>query len=123
MSQSALQELTADQLIARLVQIGLSQDDAQLEGDISRFNRLYDQMREVDEELRARGREARLMLLQLYEHPNIQVRLNAAGLSLGVAPKEARLVLENIAASGHYPQAGDAGMLIGGLEDGTFRPT
>ncbi len=123
MNQAALEGMTPDQLLERMVGIGLAQDEAQLDDNYTRFNRLYDQMREVDRELRARGPQARLMLLQLYEHPNVQVRLNAAALTLGVAPKEARRALEAIAASQTYPQAGEAGMLIGGLDDGSFKPT
>lgn len=80
-------------------------------------------MREVDRELRARGQAARMLLLRLFDHPNIQVRLNAAALSLAVAPTEARRALEAIARSNQYPQAGEAGMLISGLETGTFKPT
>ncbi|MGH6736206.1 MAG: DUF2019 domain-containing protein [Methyloceanibacter sp.] len=115
--------MTLDQLIERFVQIALAQDDAILDDRYSEFNRLYDRMLDVDRELRARGIEARLELLRLYDHPNIQVRLKAATSTLGVAPKEGRRLLESIAASQHYPQAADAGMLVDGLDDGTFRPT
>jgi hypothetical protein len=53
----------------------------------------------------------------------MQVRLKAAIHTLAVAPVEARQQLEAIATSNWYPQAGDAGMTIRGLDDGTFRPT
>ncbi len=119
MNQAGLRKMTADQLLECLIEIGLAQDGAQLDDNYSRFNRLYDQMRDVDRELRARGFEARLLLLQLYDHPNIQVRLNAAALTLGVAPVEARQALEAIAVSKHYPQAGE----VSGLEDRTFKPS
>jgi hypothetical protein len=123
MNQLELEKMSADELIERLVQVGVAQDEAQLEDNHSGFNRLYDQMREVDRELRARGQAARMLLLRLFDHPNIQVRLNAAALSLAVAPTEARRALEAIARSNQYPQAGEAGMLISGLETGTFKPT
>lgn len=97
--------------------------EAILDDRYSEFNRLYDRMQDVDRELRARGREPRLKLLRLYDHPNIQVRLKAATSTLGVAPKEGRRLLEAIAASQAYPQAADAGMLVDGLDDGTFKPT
>lgn len=79
-------------------------------------------MDEVDRELRARGREARLELLRLFEHESMQVRLKAATRTLTVAPVRARTVLEAIRASQYHPQALDAGMLIRGLDDGTFKP-
>jgi uncharacterized protein DUF2019 len=123
MNQLGLKKMSADELIERLVQIGVAQDEAQLDDNHSRFNRLYDQMREVDRELRTRGHAARSLLVRLFDHPNIQVRLNAAALSLAVAPAEARRELEAIARSNQYPQAGEAGMLISGLETGTFKPT
>ncbi len=123
MSEVRLQDMTTNQLLERLIEIGVAQDEAQLDDNYAKFNRLYDQKRDVDRELRARGREARLSLLKLYDHPNIQVRLNAAALTLAVATADAREALETIAASKHYPQAGEAGMLISGLEDGTFKPT
>jgi hypothetical protein len=79
-------------------------------------------MTAVDEELRARGREARLALLTLYDHPNMQVRVKAAIKTLGVAPEAARKVLEAIRASKWQPQAMDAGMILRGLDDGEYKP-
>jgi hypothetical protein len=63
-------------------------------GEVGKFNRLFDQMHAVDIELRARGLAARLALLRLFDHPNMQVRLQAAKWSLGVAPDAARQVIE-----------------------------
>jgi hypothetical protein len=123
MKRMKLNTLTIDQLLQQFAQIGVAQDRALLARDHSRFNRFYDQMGEVDRELRARGANARLELLQLFNHPNIQVRLKAATMTLGIAPVAAREALESIVASKEFPQAGDAGMLIRGLNDGTFRPT
>jgi hypothetical protein len=44
-------------------------------------------MDDVDQELRRRGLKARLALLKLFDHSNMQVRLEAAKCSLGVAPE------------------------------------
>jgi Domain of unknown function (DUF2019) len=123
MKRTKLNALTIDQLLQQFAQIGVAQDRALLARDHSRFNRLYDQMGDVDRELRARGANARLELLRLFNHPNIQVRLKAATMTLGIAPVAAREALETIVASKEFPQAGDAGMLISGLDDGTFKPT
>lgn len=71
----------------------------------------------------ARGLEERLALISLFKHPNPQVRFNAAAEALAIAPKRARKVLEDIKARGEFPQAGDAGMLLDGLDDGSYTPT
>jgi len=115
--------LTIEQLIARFAEIALAQDQALLYDQTAKFNRLYRDMDAVDNELRSRGTEARLRLLALYEHPNAQVRLKAAVRTLGVAPVEARHVLEAIEASGEQPQALDAGMSLWNLDRGVFKPT
>ncbi len=117
-----LQELTINELVGRFVDLGIAQDKAELYGEISKYNRLFKEMTAVDEELRARGREARLALLALYDHPNMQVRVKAAIKTLGVAPEAARKVLEAIRASKWQPQAMDAGMILRGLDDGEYKP-
>lgn len=80
-------------------------------------------MNDVDNELRARGHDARLALTRLYDHPNVQVQLKAAVRTLAVAPHRARRLLETIAARKDVPQGGDAGMMLRGLNDGSFNPT
>jgi Domain of unknown function (DUF2019) len=122
MRQVKLQEMTVDQLVDRFAEIGVDQDRALLYDEIGRFNKLFDQMHAVDNELRARGTQARLALLRLFDHPNMQVRLEAAKWSLGVAPEMARKVIQNIYDSKWYPQAGDAGMTLWNLDRGVFKP-
>ena len=79
-------------------------------------------MNDVDQELRRRGLEARLALLKLFDHPNMQVRLKAAKRTLGVAPEKARHVIEEIKKSQSFPQALEAGMTLRNLEAGVFKP-
>jgi hypothetical protein len=71
MNQIKLSDMSTDQLLARFAEIGVAQDEALLDEDYVAFNSLYDQMNEVDRELRTRGQRARLELLRLYNHPNI----------------------------------------------------
>jgi hypothetical protein len=123
MKQFKLQDMTADQLVKLFESIALQQDEALLRNELTRFNSLYRQMNEVENELRVRAGDQRHLLVSLYDHPNAQVRLKAAARSLAVVPAQARRLLEVIANSQQYPQAGDAGMLLAGLDDGTFRPT
>jgi hypothetical protein len=123
MSAERLQDLSVNGLIDRFVEIGIAQDEALLADDIKGFNKLFDQMQEIVQELRRREGDQRHALLQLYEHPNMQVRLKAIINTLAIAPEAGRTALEAVANSRHFPQAGDAGMSLFSLDEGIFKPT
>ncbi len=123
MKQAKFRDQTVAELVDRFAALGVGQFEAELHGNIAKENRLLLQMRDVTEELKNRPGDQRSALVQLFEHPNVQVRLMAAKLSLAVAPAAAREVLENIQDSKLYPQAMDAGMSLWNLEQGIFRPT
>ncbi|MGH6736207.1 MAG: DUF2019 domain-containing protein [Methyloceanibacter sp.] len=123
MTGLSLQELTTDQLVGRFVENTLAQDEALLEGERAQFNRLFTEMRAILEELTARKGDQRRTLFPLYDHPNSQVRLKAAKNTLALAPDEARNVIQAIASSGEYPQAGEAGMCLRNLDAGVFKPS
>ncbi len=114
---------TIDELVLLFEANCLQQDKALLEEDISRFNKLFDGMVAINDELKRRGTHARLNLKRLFDHENMQVRLQAARLTLGVAPAEARQVIEAISRSAWMPQAGDAGMCLWALDEGISKPT
>jgi len=122
MKRTNLDEMTVDQLVERFAAMALDQDRALLRNEISRFNRLYDEMEAIKEDLRTRDGDQRRALLRLYDHPNAQVRLKAAKASLAVAPEAARRTLQAIVDSREYPQAGDAGMTLDDLDAGSFVP-
>lgn len=123
MKRTSLTEMTVEQLVERFANICVEQDRALLRREISNFNRLYHLMSDVRAELKARTGDQRRALLALYEHPNAQVRLAAAKSTLAVAPAAAREMLQSIADSNKFPQAGDAGMSLVNLERGIFKPT
>ena len=127
MTRVNLSALSIDQLVDRFEELNIALDNAQWDSlgksDYSKVNRLVYSIRDIGEELRARGREARLALTRLSTNRNIQVRLMAAKMTLGVAPIEGRKIIEEIAASKIYPQAGDAGMTLSNLDEGVFKPT
>ena len=123
MKQTSLQGMTVDQLVQRFTAIAVDQDKALRRGEHAKFNRLFDEMDAVENELKARNGDQRRALLNLYDHPNPQVRLNAVKATLAVAPESARRMLQAIADSREYPQAGDAGMTLDSLDHGIFRPT
>jgi hypothetical protein len=122
-SRKKLRSLTSEKLVGRFVEIGLAQDQALLYDEIAKFNRLFGQKDDVVEELKCRPGDQRRALLALYDHPNLQVRLNAVKNSLALAPEEGRRVLQAIADSREHPQAGDAGMTLWTLDEGIFKPT
>ena len=123
MKQVGLQHMTVDQLVERFTAIALAQDEALLGNEYAEFNRLFEKMEAVGQELKAREADQRRALLRLYEHPNAQVRLKAVKATLAVAPEAARRMLEAIAGSREYPQAGEAGMSLYNLDRGIFKPT
>ncbi|MBM3543991.1 MAG: DUF2019 domain-containing protein [Alphaproteobacteria bacterium] len=123
MRPGELQMMSVAQLVERFEAIALAQDEAILYDEIKKFNRLFGQMENVKEELKSRVGDQRRALMVLYEHPNAQVRLKAAKATLAVAPQEARRLIEVIADSHEFPQAGDAGMTLLALDEGIFKPT
>ena len=122
MKRIKLEEMNDDQLADRFSAIAIEQDRALLYSEIAKYNRLFDQMVGVQEELKSRPGDHRRVLLSLYEHPNWQVRLMAAHATLAVAPEAGRDLLQLIADSCHFPQAGDAGMALVNLDRGVYKP-
>ena len=115
-----LQNLTVSQLVDRFAENATAQNNAIEFGESGKYNRLFKQMQAITDELKARGEDAQLQLLSLYNHKNIQVRFQAATRTLSVAPVAARSVIEAIANSRHYPQAADASLALSNI-DGKFR--
>lgn len=123
MKPTSLQAMSVDELVERFAALAVAQYQAEIESDITEQNRLIEQGWAVADELRNRAGDQRSAPAGLYDHPNVQVRLNAARLTLAVAPTAARNVIQAIAESKKYPQAGDAGMCLWALERGIFTPT
>lgn len=113
--------MSRDQLVARFAEIGEAQSAAELMGRTAEFNKLFNRMITIEDELKQRDGDQRRALVALFVHPNMQVRLNAAKAVRPVEPDVARQQLEKIAASRHYPQAGDAGMSLWAWDEGIYR--
>jgi hypothetical protein len=122
MKRANLHGMTVEQLVNRFEAITLDQGDAVRRNANAKYNRLFRQMRAVEEELRGRAGDQRRALLCLYDHANAQVRLAAAKATLAAAPEDARRMLQAIADSREFPQAGDAGMCLYALDTGIFKP-
>lgn len=122
MKHIRLQDMSVTELVDSFTTAALGQFQAELQSDIAKQNKFVEQAMAIAAELKSRSGDQRSALLKLYEHPNVQVRLNAARLTLAVAPVAARQVVQEIADSRKYPQAGDAGMCLWTLEQGIFKP-
>jgi hypothetical protein len=119
MKKVSLSKMTNEELVARYVEIGAAQAEALDDFDNPRYNRLYDKKIAVVNELRSRPGDQRRLLISLFDHPNRQVRLNAAESAYMLDRANAHAVLQEIAASRWQPQAGRAGMALSGIERGT----
>lgn len=123
MTTFKLSAMTVKQLVDRFVSLAIEQYQADIEDDIPRYSKLFKKMTLVKSELKSRPDDQRQALFHLYDHPNVEVRLMVAHATLALAPVEARQLLEDIAASKLFPQAGSAGMALWALDDGIYKPT
>lgn len=125
--------MSDEQLAKAFVDISIKQADATGLRDSRATNKLFKHLQAIEEILRARGPEARKVLVpllsyrpdssQLFADQTAQVRLNAAKELLAVVPNEARAALEELAKHGPSFQSGSAGMCLQFLDDGIFKPT
>ena len=123
MKREALASLSTDDLVQQFADACVGQDKAIMSERLATFKKFHAQMKTADQELRRRGRDARLALLTLYDHPNMQVRLQAATFTVALAPDAARQLLHAIARSNWMPQAADARGALRNLDEGVFKPT
>lgn len=118
-----LAELTVSQLVDRFTALCLAQNKAELYDEIAKYNRLYDQIVAIRDELKGRPGDQRIALVPLFAHPNPQVRLKAALYALAVAPAAAQHALQEISDRNEYPQAADARQTLEAIERGDSKLT
>lgn len=123
MKNANLLSLSLEALVDRYVVAGIAQYEAELDDNLRKFKRLFSEIMDIEAELKSRPGDQRTALLKLYNHANMQVRLNAAHATLAVAPEAARALLLAIQESRWMPQALDAGMSLRNLEKGVYQPT
>jgi hypothetical protein len=90
--------MSMQQLVAAYVAITVEQQDALNVFETATYNRLYDHVLAIENELADRPGDQRRALLPLLEHGKENVRLKAAVATLPVAPRAAREVIEALAA-------------------------
>ena len=105
MNNLALSKLTVPKLLERFTTLALEQFRAELNGDTSKYNRLFRELVAISQELEHRAGDQRTALVPLFDHPNPQVRLMAAELALAVARSSACQTLREIWDRSEFPQA------------------
>ena len=123
MTQTRLAEASSQELTELYLNYAVKQDHALLHDEITNYNKIYRKIDAIEQELRSRSGDQRSVLMPFLSHRNAQVRYNAAGALLKIAPAQARQVLQSIIADKEFPQAGYAASLLGNLADGRFTPT
>lgn len=118
MKTKPVTEMTSDELLDRFIEISVEQGKALAFFETARYKKLYGKLSAVVRELRARHGDERHRLLRLYDHPDLQVRFNAAGRAYALDPEAAIATFRAIKDSRQYPWAGHAGMSLSMLEMG-----
>jgi Domain of unknown function (DUF2019) len=122
MKRVTFNKISVAQLVDRFIAIALDQHEAMLDFDSAKFNRLYDERKNVEEELKRRPGDQRRVLLPLLNHPNAQVRLISAIATLALAPEAAQQTLQVISDREEYPQAVNARGMLRALREGAYIP-
>ncbi|WP_336809799.1 DUF2019 domain-containing protein [Bosea sp. MMO-172] len=123
MTPSKLRSLTSEELKRLFEQLCILQYDALEDNAIASYNRRYNKILAIQNELKSRPGDQRRVLMSLFGHPNMQVRLTAAHANLAVDYIVARRELQAIVDEQWFPQSGDAGMTLWNLDRGFYRPT
>jgi hypothetical protein len=122
MKSRNLAHLSTEDLVGRFISTAKERGTAVLDLNSRRANVFYDRMKAIDDELRSRGREARLKLAPLLRDPDRFIRFYAAEKLLGLVPEESRSVMEWNAKYGGDSLAADARGFLWALDAGTYRP-
>lgn len=123
MTSSKLKGLPTNELKSLFESLCIEQYNALERNEIAAFNNRYSRIQEIVDELKSRPGDQRRVLMQLFGHPNMQVRLTAAKFNLAVDYIAARREIQDIVDSKWFPQAGDAGMTLHHLDTGVYKPT
>lgn len=123
MTSSKLKGRSTNELKSLFESLCIEQYNALERNEIAAFNKRYSKIQEIVDELKSRPGDQRRVLMQLFGHPNMQVRLTAAKFNLAVDYIAARREIQDIVDSKWFPQAGDAGMTLHHLDTGVYKPT
>ncbi|MEW6256679.1 MAG: DUF2019 domain-containing protein [Pseudomonadota bacterium] len=118
----ALGKATETELRDEFIKICLEQENTDYDFEIEKNNQLYQKMAAVVDELKRRPGDGRHLLLPLFEHESLQVRLRAAKNAFALDPVGARRVLQWLRETrpDHYGM--DAGTMLALIDAGYFTP-
>lgn len=117
-----LASLSPDQLVREFVRVSLDQYEAHRYRRVATYNRLYWLTEAIEKELKARTGDQRRLLVPLYVHQNVQVRLKSAMATLALNTEGARQVLQAIKDEQRFPFAADAAGMLSALDNGRYVP-
>jgi hypothetical protein len=123
MKTPQLRNVPLRKLYERFIFASVDQHKSLVTGDHARYNRLFEEVNDIKQELKRRGEDERRALVSLFSDPNAQVRLNAAIGTLAVEPEAARQALQLISDRNEYPQAPYARDMLWALDRGTYKPS
>ncbi|WP_291829637.1 DUF2019 domain-containing protein [Bosea sp. (in: a-proteobacteria)] len=123
MSKVNLKALSTSDLLLLFEKLCVEQYNALDRQEYAAFNRRYDRIQAIEDELKSRPGDQRRILMTLFGHPNMQVRLTAARANLAVDYPASRREIQDIADSKWGPQCLDAGMTLINLDNGIYRPS
>jgi hypothetical protein len=123
MSKVNLKALSTSDLLLLFEKLCVEQYNALDRQEYAAFNRRYDRIQAIEDELKSRPGDQRRILMTLFGHPNMQVRLTAARANLAVDYPASRREIQDIAVSKWGPQCLDAGMTLINLDNGIYRPS
>lgn len=111
--------ISTNELVNLYIEIGKTMGVYAETFQISKYNRLYEKKRAIQDALRRREGDHRHRLFELYSHKDMQVRLNAVNATYALDPKRAEAEFLAIYETRREPWAADAGMSLAILEMGT----
>lgn len=118
MTRPGISEAKVNELLDRYVSLSVERGRAlYLCESSAKVNRLGDRIFDISDELKRRPGDQWRVLIELFAHPDMYVRFNAATSLIGIVPEQARQVIQDIADARVFPLAGHAGMYLS-LYDG-----
>lgn len=123
MKREDIKHISETEIINAYAKLCIEQSEAMDREEQKRINLLFWKINTLEDELKSNPGDQRRILIRLYAHENIHVRLKAAQATLATNYASARQEIEAIASSRIYPQAADAGMTLENLDSGFYRPT
>lgn len=111
-----LENHSTSELVDEFLKTCLALYEASERDEIRKYNRLMGRVSNIERALRGMSGDQRYVLLPLYTHPNIFVRLMSAMVTSDLAPLEAKGVFEGVEASRIYPYSADAAFALRSLE-------